>query len=127
MCRQLSIGIGILVFFLVVGLFSGIAIENACSPISGLLKQAGHVSAREDPEAAAMLVHSAYLQWQQSWHGIAALADHTPMDEIDGLFAQAKAYAETGSAKELSASCQRLASLIDAVSEAHSLTWWNLV
>lgn len=127
MRRQLYIGIGILILFLVVGLFSGIAIENTCSPISQLLKQAGNVSAQGDTEAAAMLVHSAFLQWQKSWHGIAALADHTPMDEIDGLFAQAQAYAKAGAMQDFSASCQRLASLIDAVAEAHSLTWWNLV
>lgn len=124
---QLNIGIFILVFFLAVGLFSAVAIEKACSPISGLLEQAGNVSAQGDSQSAAMLVHSARLQWQKNWHRIALLADHSPMDEIDGLFAQTMAYADTKNPQELSANCRRLASLIDAVSEAHSLTWWNLI
>ena len=127
MQRQLTVGIGILLFFFLIGLFSSVAIDHACSPISELLQQAGNVAATGDTQTATFLLHSAKLQWQNNWHKIALLADHTPMDEIDGLFSQAAAYAQCNSPSDLSAGCQRLASLIQAVSEAHSLTWWNLV
>ena len=127
MRTQFAVGIGILLFFLLLGLFSAVAIDKACSPISGLLEQAGNVAAAGDAETAAMLLHSANLKWKSSWHKIAILADHTPMDEIDGLFAQATVWAEAKDPLGLSAGCHRLASLVEAIAEAHSLTWWNLV
>ena len=127
MGRQLWIGVGILLVLLGIGLLLTVFVENACSPIAALLEQAGNLTEEGDWEAAAMLVHSAQRQWKHSWHKIATLADHAPMDEIDGLFAQTLAYAKEGAEADLTANCRRLASLIQAVFEAHSLTWWNLI
>ena len=36
-------------------------------------------------------------------------------------------YAKEISAADLTAYCRRLAALIRAVSEAHNITWWNLI
>jgi hypothetical protein len=49
------------------------------------------------------------------------------MDEINGLFAQAKTYLQTGAREDFAATRSRLSQLISAVSDAHKLTWWNLV
>ena len=66
-------------------------------------------------------------KWQQQWHSVAALADHAPMDEIDGLFAQMETYSKAGAAVDAAACCARLSKLVAAVGEAHSLNWWNLL
>ena len=127
MFRHLWIGVGLLLVLLIAGLLLTTFVDHTCIPISQLLEQAGNVSEQGDWETASMLVHSAQIQWEENWNRIATLADHSPMDEIDGLFAQTMAYAKGVSAVDLTAYCRRLASLIRAVSEAHSLTWWNLI
>ena len=125
--RQLWTGIGILFLIFILGIYSGIGIENACQPITELLDQAGNVVIRENPEASAMLIHSANLLWQHSWSKIALVADHTPMDEIDGLFAQTAAYAQAEDWTCVFANCKRLSALIHAIAEAHQLTPWNII
>ena len=127
MGRQLWVGIGILLVLLVIGLLLTVFVEDACSPIARLLEQAGNLIEQGDWETASMLVHSAKKQWEKGWHKIATLADHAPMDEIDGLFAQTLGYAKENTTADFAANCRRLASLIRAVFEAHSLTWWNLI
>jgi len=49
------------------------------------------------------------------------------MDEIDSLFAQLEVFRQAGLWGDFSACCRRLSRLIEAMAEAHSLTWWNLL
>lgn len=127
MGRRLELGLGILLFFLIAGILSGWIIQKICDPICENLDNACKLSREGNTEAATEFARNAYKKWQKSWHGIAALADHSPMDEIDGLFAQAEEYARMGDHKSFAANCARLSKLVTAVAEAHSLSWWNLV
>lgn len=127
MKKQLILGVGILVAFLILGLVCQGVMVRTCSPISQMLTQAGQLCHQGQMHSAEILAKSAAEKWQAHWYAIGVLADHTPMDEIDGLFAQAKAYARQRDAAGFCASCYRLASLIDAIAEAHSLTWWNVL
>ena len=65
--------------------------------------------------------------WDKQWHRSAVLADHTPMDEIDGLFAQVQSYARAGNRADFAAGCSRLSKLVEAIGEAHAPGWWNLL
>lgn len=115
-----ALGIGILVFFLVGGLLSSRYMETVCTPISNLLTQAAE---KTDPK----LANQAKGLWDRCFHGIATLADHTPMDEVESLFSQAMNYAKQGNLPEFSAICSRLSSLVDAICEAQKLYWWNII
>ena len=110
----------ILVFFLAGGLISSQLMERACTPISNLLNQAAE---NTDPK----LAQQAKKMWDKCQHGIATLADHTPMDEVESLFSQAMNYAKNGNTQEFSAICSRLASLVDAIYEAQKIYWWNII
>ena len=72
------------------------------------------------------IFREARLLWEKGWNRLAVMADHTIMDEIDGLFSQMEHYAREGAAF-LGASCARVRELVSAVSDDHRLTWWNLL
>lgn len=121
---RMGLGLGILLFFLIAGLFAAATMKHACDPVAQLLKRA---SAQDNPQLAIELAQEAKQKWDRHSNSIAALADHTPMDEIDSLFAQAISCAENGQTADFSALCSRLSLLVSAVYDAHRLTWWNII
>lgn len=121
------LGIGILVVFLVLGFWVTYAMDNVHSEISQTLEKAATQTLSGDLTEGITLVQQAKDRWQSHWHGTASVADHAPMDEIDGLFAQLEAYGQAGLSADFATYCARLSNLVAAVGEAHSLTWWNLL
>ena len=65
--------------------------------------------------------------WEKNRQLRAALADHTPMEEIDRLFEELTIYAAAGERTEFARCCAALSSHVRAVGEAHRLTWWNVL
>ena len=116
-------GIGLLALLLGIGLYSAHAIDKGLEPIAITLEQASQAAAPE----AKVLLEQARGEWERRWHGTAALADHSPMDEIDSLFSQAQAYAWEEQMADFSAICLRLAQLIRATADEHQPTWWNFL
>jgi len=121
------LGIGLLVIFLALSIGVAVALDAVHQPIAQSLDAAAEQSLAGDPEGAVMLAREAETRWQRYWRATAAVASHTPMDEIDGLFAQLFVYARQGRTVEFAAGCARLASLIRAIAEAQSFQWWNLM
>ena len=120
---RIFFGVGLLAALLSIGLFSAQAIEKGHEPIAITLEQAADAA----PEEAKALLTKAKEEWESRWHGTAALADHSPMDEIDSLFSQAQAYAREENMADLAAFCLRLAQLIRATADEHQPTWWNFL
>lgn len=120
-------GIGILVLFLVLGLWVSYAMNNVHQSIGETLDQAAVQALDGDLESGFLLAQQARSHWQAHWNSTASVADHAPMDEIDGLFAQLDAYRQSERPDDFAAYCARLSALVMAVGEAHSLTWWNLL
>ena len=121
------LGIGILVLFLLLGLWVAHAMVDVHQSISQTLDQAAAQALDGDLKAGFSLAQQARSHWHSHWHSTASVADHAPMDEIDGLFAQLDAYRQSERPGDFAAYCARLSALIAAVGEAHSLTWWNLL
>lgn len=124
---RMWLGIGLLLLFLVLGLYTSAATERVCSPIAKVLQEACDYAAVGQLDTAAALTMQANKQWKNSWNKLALIADHSPIEQIDGLFAQAAMYARTGALENFSATCAHLSKLVDAISDAHHLTWWNLI
>lgn len=124
---RLTLGICLLAVFLGLGLWINSFMDNTHVPISQALEEAAEKGLSGDLEAGADLAQKAKALWQDNWPKIASFSDHAPMDEIDSLFAQAETYARAGIAADFAALCARLSQLISAMSEAHSLFWWNLL
>ena len=120
-------GLGILLVFLILGLFVAFFMNDLCIPISAQLQEATREALSGDFQQGISLAISAKNRWATTWKRIATVADHTPMDEIEGVFAELEVYARSEDREHFSACCAHLAQLLEAMAEAHSLTWWNLL
>ena len=125
--RRFWYGLGILVFFFALGLLTAWGMENMHQPVTGTLEQAAQAALDGDVEQGIALVQTAKADWQHHRDLTAAMADHAPMEEIDSLFAQVEVYARSEKTVDFAAYCTRLARLVEAVGEAHALTWQNLL
>lgn len=125
--RRFWCGLVLLVVFLILGIVVAGGMEKTHRPITACLEQAAEAALGGDLQQGKTLVQTAKNTWYQRRSLIAAVADHSPMEEIDSLFAQLDSYAKTGNAAEFAAWCSRAARLVEAVGQAHSLTWQNLL
>ncbi len=125
--KRLYLGIGLLVGLLLMGFWISNSMDNLHAPIAEALEKAAQQSMDGDMSGGVTLAQQAKQHWEKNWHRTASVADHSHMDEIDGLFAQMEVYSQTGQTVEFASYCARLAKLVEAVGEAHSLTWWNLM
>lgn len=103
------------------------AIRFIHEPIAQDLEQAAHAAMQEDWSSALHLARRASARWHQFHHLTAAFADHTPMDELDQLFAQLPVFAHERENPHFSVTCQELSSLARAMAESHRFSWWNLL
>ncbi len=120
-------GIVLLLVLLAVGMFVQWTMATLQKPITLELTQAAQAGAREDWAAARLHQEAAQRGWRKCWRLTAAFADHQPMEDVDSLFARLPVYAAQQEPAEFAASCRELARRIQAVADAHSLTWWNLL
>ena len=120
-------GLGILTVLLALGLWVSVLMDSIHAPISQQLETAAQQTLSGDVAAGHATALHARESWDKYWRFSAAFSDHAPMDEIDGLFAQMESYAHADSAREFAACCSRISMLVEAVTEAHRLTWWNLL
>lgn len=120
-------GLGLLVVLLALGLFFSCKMSADQQRIAHRLRDAREAAAAEDWDGAETLLGSAREEWQRRWHFTAAFADHEPMEEIDSLFAQGQVYLTSRNPEELASICAQLERSIQAVGDAHGLTWWNLL
>ena len=122
--RRFYLGLGLLTVVLALGLLTGWLMEKSQMPTARLLDQAAQA---EDMQTGTQLAQQAKATWYKQRKGVAAVADHTPMDEIDALFAELDVYIQKEEDVHFSACCSQLASLLRAVAEAHKLNWWNML
>ena len=125
--KRIWLGLGILVLFLALGLWSSYSVGKLHKPLAHDLEKAAKAALSGDIAGGKEQAEKARKQWDDQWHRSASLADHTPMDEIDSQFARLEVFAETENTEAFAACCQQLAKLITATAEAHSFTWWNIL
>ena len=121
------IGVVLLILLLALGLWVMHVMDDSQQEIAGMLETASQQSLQNGVAAGSPLARTAKQKWENRWRKVASVADHAPMDEIDSLFARLEVYAACGDRVEFAACCKRVAKLIEAVGEAHSLNWWNLL
>lgn len=124
--KKLWVAVAVLAVLLVLGIVSTIVMEQVHGELSEALEQAALLS-ETDWETANALADSARAKWEKSSHLIAALADHEPLEELDGLFAELAVYQRHADQRCFAAVCVRIASLAEMLQESHSPYWWNLL
>ena len=124
--KKLWVAVTVLGVLLVLGIVSTLVMDRVHREISDTLEQAA-LLAEQDWENAKALAESARAHWEKSRHGIAALADHEPLEELDGLFAELAVCQRQGDQRCFAAICARIASLAEMLQESHTPYWWNLL
>ncbi len=121
------IGIGLLLVLLGCSIFVTQAMEDRHMPVSQNLEQAADAALAGDWETALAHSERAKGDWEDTWHFSASFADHEPMEEIDGLFAQVEVYGRSREAVSFAAVCADLARQLEAMGDAHGFVWWNIL
>ncbi|MBP0962889.1 MAG: DUF4363 family protein, partial [Oscillospiraceae bacterium] len=80
-----------------------------------------------EADSAVAFAQQAYAIWREKWEGLAAIADHAPLDEAEATFQELLAFGRTGENEEFCASCSKLMSGVVAIDQAHQLAWWNIL
>ena len=122
--RRFGFGIALLVMLLLCSLAIWWGMEGLHRPIVRELTRAAAL-AEENGPAAKETAMQAKDQWQRNWHFTAAVADHTPMEEIDDLFAELETYAPDS--QEFTICCRKLIRRTAAMAQAQGLSWWSLL
>ena len=121
------IGLALLVVLLASSLFTAKKMEEYHNDGTQMLTQAGTCALEENWAAARELAFQAMKQWQKHREFTAAFADHEPMEDVDCLFAELPVYAREEDAAHFAAICAELSKRLEAVSNAHSFLWWNVL
>lgn len=119
-------GLFLLLLLLAIALTVTWAMTELHRPVALQLRQAAERALDEDWESAQVLSASAGAQWERWAHVRLCFADHTPIEDIDSIFAQLSAYAAGREETDFAAACRELAQKVEAVGQAHSLSLWNL-
>ena len=125
--RRFWIGLGILVLIWIAGVWTTSRLEITHSEITRQLDRSASAALEGHWFRADSLAEDTLQKWQDCWGLSAALADHTVLDEIDGMLAQAEVYRNNREAISYAAICARISQAIDALQESHRLTWRNLL
>ena len=125
--NRLWFGVGLLVLLLALSLWVTTAMLCVHKPIAESLEQASRQALSGDFPGGVATAQQAQRSWERHKHATASVADHAPMDEIDGLFAELEVYAQSQETVHFAAGCAQLAKLIHAMGEAHGLGWWNFL
>ena len=125
--KRLWIGIGLLAAIMIAGFWTSSRMADIHIATSDILKDSVREAQAGQWEQVDRLAEKAQSCWKKSWNFSATMADHTVLDEIDGLFAQADIYRKNRTDVEYAATCAQLATAIEALQESHRLSWWNLL
>ena len=119
-------GLGILLALLCLCLAIGWGMRYTHTQTMGLLEQAAQLALDEQKTAAFDLGHQAHMHWEKTRNLTAVVADHSPMDEIETLFAEMETYAQAEELPHFAACCSQLRAQLQSMYEAHLGTLWNV-
>ena len=125
--KRLWIGVILLLLLLGVGIWATAFADRANTQIADTLSQARQAAEADDRVRAADLLQTARAEWERRHHIMAILSDHEPMEEIEGLFAQLEVWSENWDSTAFCVCCAALESMVRAVGEAQSVSWWSLL
>lgn len=125
--KRFWLGFLILTMLLAGSLLIHTALYRIHTSISADLEQAALSALQKNWDDALRHARTATNRWQRYHRFTAAFADHTPMDEVDGLFSQLPVHAQQREDPHFAATCNELFVLTSAIAQSHGLNWWNLL
>lgn len=125
--KRFWIGISVLLILLVCGWVTTICISRSYAPISQDLELASQAVLSGNWQLATDYFQKAQAQWQRCRDFTAAFADHSVLEEMEGLFAEVEVYRQVQAQLSFSAACAQLSRMAVAVAESHLPKWQNLL
>lgn len=125
--KRMWIGAGLLALALVAGILAAEWMEKTHDKIGDDIKKAAVQAMEEEWGTATALTDRARRNWEKKRPMIAMLADHEPLDSIDGLFRQLEVYAAAGEASAFCGVCASMSQLLEALGECHKCSVRNLL
>lgn len=123
---RFRIGLLILALLLAAGIWSQCRVSRIQEPIAQAMEDAAALALAGSWEAASQKTSAARKAWQESRVFTAAIADHGPMEDIEGLMAQLPALAAVHDRSAYAAACADLSRRIQAVAEAQQVNLGSL-
>ncbi len=124
--KRLWVGVAVLLVLLGLGIGSTVVMETIPGSLAQDMDRAAAL-ANSHWEDAKALAGSARAQWDRYEHIIASLTDHEPLEELKGLFGELDVSQDWEDRGYFATVCARIASMAEALSESHTLHWWNLL
>ncbi len=124
--KRFYFGVALLLILLALALGAAAGLEQIHGEIASELEQAAQAVEAGNLAAAEPELDRAQALWERYEHLLAAFADHEPLEEMEGLFAEVAIYRQAGENTDLAVACTRLALLSRSVAESHSLKWWMM-
>lgn len=123
---RLWIGVGLLLSLLAIGLGLWWFLSPLHEELASELDRAAALALDGDMAQAQAVARQARQRWQQNRNFIAAFTDHSPMEEMEALFAELENL-QSDQTRDFAAICAHLAQSARAISESHALKWWGLL
>ena len=124
--NRIWFGAALLAALLFVGIGSGMMMEQIHRPPAADLIRASELALEGNWKGADNFAAAARRGWDKRRNMVAALTEHGPMDQIEGLFAQLEVYGKTQDAASFGSTCRYLASQLEALGRSHSFNLQNL-
>lgn len=121
------IGFGLLLWILAVSLLTTAFMTRAHEEVALDLRQSARCAQAGDWENAERFLNLSRSRWERQAHIRSCLMDHTPAEEMDAAFEVLEIYRQAKDPTAYRAACADLTSRMEALAEAHTLTWWNLM
>ena len=125
--KRLWIGVIVLVLVLAVGIGITVAFHRLHQPLAAQVEAAGMAALAGNWPQAEENLRTARRDWERIRHFTAAVADHEPLEEMDGLFVRLQVLARLKKVSDFAAECGQLATLARAIAQSQAFTWWNLL
>ena len=101
--KKLWVGASLLAFLLTAGLVNARGMDKNHRQIAALLTDAADASLAGDMRLGTELSEKAQTLWEKYRDAVATVADHQPLEDVDGLLSQLRVYAATGGVVEFAA------------------------
>lgn len=125
--KRLWLGVGVLLALLVCGLWVCAQAKQIHGDISQRLEQAAQAALAEDWPAVAAMTEQTRQRWEENMLFSAAFSEHTMLDDVEAGLARLEVYLARRQAADYAAQSAALARQVEALEEAHRLSWRNLL
>lgn len=125
--KRLWIGVALLLVLLAAGMLSTFAMGRFHHSQARRLEAAASAALESDWEQTQEILHQCRSRWLRFRNCIAAGASHEPIEEIDSLYSQLDIYLRHRDTTGFALCCTSLRHRTEALGEAQSINWWNLL